>query len=408
MSKNKVVIITGVFYPEPVVSAGLMRDLAIELSKNYKVTVLRPKPSRPMGFHIPDYSYAQFPFEVIETESYVHPASSLWGRFRESYSMGKWCERYIKKHHDNISLIYNGAWHMFGRGIVAKSALKYGIPYITPVQDIYPESLLSKLPNIPLLKQLVNKILLPSDRSLLSNAVLIHTISDKMVDYLSKTRAIDKSNFVAVRNWQDERDFVEYANAHQNERKSDAPFTFMYMGNIGPLAGIEVLFDALREAQLPNARLVVAGSGSAKQSLIEKAKSYKDCKIEFWEVPAGKVPETQAKTDVMCLPVKKGYAMSSIPSKLPAYMFSKKPVLASVDAESDTAMCIKCSDAGWVAYPEDVKSIAEAMKQAYSSTKDDLMKKGENGFKFAIDNLSRTKNLKKLTEACLEVIRKNR
>ncbi len=401
---NRILIITGVFYPEPVVSAGLMRDLATELSKDFKVTVLRSKPSRPMGFHIPAYSYDQFPFEVIETSSYVHPASSLLGRFRESYSMGKWCKKYIKLNHNTISLIYNGAWHMFGRSIVANVALKYGIPYITPVQDIYPESLSSKLPKLPLLKELVNIILLPSDKFLLSNALLVHTISDKMVDYLSKTRNIDKSHFVAIRNWQDERDFVEFSERHPNVPKDDMPFTFMYMGNVGALAGIDVLFDALKEANLPNARLVVAGSGSAKEYLMEKAKSYKDCKIEFWDVPAGKVPETQSKADVMCLPVKKGFAMSSIPSKLPAYMFSKKPVLASVDAESDTALCILNSKAGWVALPEDISSIAEAMRQAYASSEEDLKIMGDNGFKFAIENLSKLKNLPRLVAVCRQAI----
>ena len=401
---NKVFIITGVFYPEPVVSAGLMKDLAMELSKDYSVTVIRPKPSRPMGFRIPDYSYDQFPFEVVETDSYVHPASSLLGRGRESYSMGKWCVRYIAQHHDEICLIYNAPWNMFGRNMIAKAAIRHGIPYITPVQDIYPESLSSKLPNVPFLKKIVNEVLLPSNRFLLSNAAKIHTISEKMVDYLSRTRNVDKSKFLSIRNWQDERDFVGYSQTHPTIEKADC-FTFMYMGNVGPLAGIEVLFDSLREAKLPNSRLVVAGSGSAKQHLMELARSYKDCNIEFWEVPAGRVPETQAKADVMCLPVKKGYAMSSIPSKLPAYMFSKKPVLASVDEESDTAMCIRENNAGWVALPEDVMSITEAMKLAYSSSPEDLKSKGENGFNFAIDNLSR-RNLQKLYDACVEIINK--
>ena len=401
---KRVIIITGVFYPEPVVSAGLMKDLATELSKDYQVTVIRPKPSRPMGFKIPEYTCNNYPYEVIETDSYVHPASSLIGRGRESYSMGKWCVKYIEQHHDDICFIYNAPWHMFGRSMIAKAAIRYNIPYITPVQDIYPESILSKLPNISLLRNVVNGILLPSDKFLLSKASRVHTISEKMVDYLSRTRKLDKSHFVIVRNWQDERDFVEYARNHQGLEREDRPFTFMYMGNVGPLAGIEVLFDALREAQIPKARLVVAGSGSAKQSLMEKAKSYKDCMIEFWDVPAGKVPETQSKADVMCLPVKKGYAMSSIPSKLPAYMFSKKPVLASVDAESDTAMCIRDNQAGWVALPENVTSIATAMKAAYSSSSEELRKYGENGFVFAIDNLSRTKNLQKLFNACVEVI----
>ena len=404
---NRILIITGVFYPEPIVSAGLMKDLATELSKDYQVTVIRPKPSRPMGFEIPEYSYSQFSFEVIETDSYVHPASSLIGRGKESLSLGKWCKKYIEQHHNDICFIYNSPWHMFGRNIVAKVALKYGIPYITPVQDIYPESLSSKFPNIPFLKKFINTILLPSDKYLLCHAARIHTISEKMVDYLSKTRCIGKSHFVAIRNWQDERDFVEYAKKHSNDKKEDSTFTFMYMGNIGPLAGIEVLFDALREAQLSNVRLVVAGSGSAKQSLMEKAKSYQECLIEFWDVPAGKVPETQSKADVMCLPVKKGYAMSSIPSKLPAYMFSKKPVLASVDAESDTALCIRENHAGWVALPEDAKSVAKAMKEAYSLSSEELNKIGENGFEFAIETLSR-KNLKKLADACLEAIRNKR
>ena len=321
--------------------------------------------------------------------------------------MGKWCKKYIEQHNKEICFIYNAPWHMFGRNMVAKVALKYGIPYMTPVQDIYPESLSSKFPNIPFLTKIITAILLPSDKYLLSHAVRIHTISEKMVDYLSKTRGIDKSHFVAIRNWQDERDFVEYANAHRKEKEGNTPFTFMYMGNVGPLAGIEVLFDALRDAQLSNIRLVVAGSGSAKQSLMEKAKEYKDCQIEFWDVPTGKVPETQAKADVMCLPVKKGYAMSSIPSKLPAYMFSKKPVLASVDAESDTAMCIRDNHAGWVALPEDAESIAKAMKEAYSLSCDELHRIGENGFEFAIETLSR-KNLKKLADACLDAINSKR
>jgi glycosyltransferase involved in cell wall biosynthesis len=403
-NKNRIVIISGVFYPEPVVSAGLMKDLATELSKDYQVTVLRPKPSRPMGFSIPDYTYYQFPFEVIETNSYVHPASSLIGRGRESYSMGKWCVRYIEQHHEEICFIYNGPWHMFGRSMVERSCLKYNIPYITPVQDIYPESLSSKLPNLPFLKKIVYGLLFPSDKSLLSHAAKIHTISDKMVDYLSKTRNLPKDHFFVVRNWQDESTFVKYANEKEDSAKSDV-FTFMYLGNVGPLAGIDVLFDAFMKAELPDARLVIAGSGSAKQNLMEKAKGYSECNIEFWEVPAGEVPATQDKADVMVLPVKKGFAMSSIPSKLPAYMFSAKPVLASVDAESDTALCIKESDAGWVAMPEDVESITAAMKTAYSSSKEELRAKGKRGFDYAINHFSKQKNLCKLTDICISVIK---
>lgn len=402
--KHRVLIITGVFYPEPVASAGIMKELATELSKEYLVTVLRPKPSRPMGFQMPDYSYSSFPFEVIETDSYVHPASTLFGRFRESYSMGAWCANYIHHHHDDICLIYNGSWHMIGRNMIAKTAMKYNIPYITPVQDIYPESLSSKLPKVPFLKIIVNRLLLPSDRYLLQNAAKVHTISEKMVDFLSETRHLSKSHFVVVRNWQDELAFIEYAQQHSNEKKQDEPFTFMYLGNVGQLAGIDALFSAVKKAQLPNTRLVIAGSGSAKDHLTEIAKTYKDCQIEFWDVPAGDVPKIQSQADVMMLPVKKGYALSSIPSKLPAYWFSSKPVIASVDEDSDTASCIKESDAGWIASPEDVESIATTMRNAYSSSQEELRAKGKRGFDYAIEHFTKQSNLKKLVDACISVI----
>lgn len=404
--KNKVIIITGVFYPEPVVSAGLMKELALELAKDYQVTVLRPKPSRPMGFQMPEYSYDLFPFEVVELNSYTHPASSLAGRFRESYSMGKHCVKYIKEHHRELSFVYNGPWHLVGRQMVAKQCLKYGIPYMTPVQDVYPESISSKLPNISLLKKIVNYLLLPSDKFLLKNAVKIHTISDKMVSYLSQTRDLPKDKFVVVRNWQDESSFVDYAN-NKTDNNERGLFTFMYLGNVGPLAGIDVLFDALKKASLPNARLVVAGSGSAKQHLMDKAKDYSECNIEFWEVPAGEVPSTQDKADVMMLPVKKGFAMSSVPSKLPAYMFSSKPVIASVDPESDTALCIKESNVGWVALPEDIDSIANAMKAANSSSQEDLRARGERGFDYAMRYFSKSHNLHALADMCKTIIESN-
>lgn len=75
------------------------------------------------------------------------------------------------------------------------------------------------------------------------------------------------------------------------------------------------------------------------------------------------VPIIQDKADVMCLPMKRGSAMFSIPSKLPAYMFSAKPILSSVDKDSDTAVCIKDAKAGWVAIPEDAKDVARCMKK---------------------------------------------
>lgn len=403
--KRRVLFACGVFYPEPIVSARIQTDLAVKLSEDYEVTVLRPRPTRPEGFAFPEYDYSAFPFKVIETDTYTCPASSIVGRFRESISHGRWCAGYIRQHHDEIDFIYNDSWHLFGVFLVARVAEKFNIPYMTPVQDVYPESLTSKLPDSSLLRNLVMRLLMPLDRFTLSHAASVQVNSGKMADYLSDSRNMDRHHFVVVRNWQDEKPFVDYARKH-GDQSEHAPFTFMYMGNVGPLAGIELLFDAFAEAGLKEARLVIAGSGPAKADLQKKTRNY-PCKIEFWDVPTGKVPETQAKADVLLLPVKKGYAKYSVPSKLVAYMFSAKPIIASVDADSDTADCMRISGAGWTVEPDNSRSVALAMMEAYRCSEKSLHEKGEKGFAYAVREFSRENNLALLTDTCVKIIEKN-
>lgn len=395
---KNILIIAAVFPPEPVVSAHLLYDLAIELSKNYNITVLRPRPSRPSGFKFEKYEVNNLPFKVVELQSYVQPKSNLIGRFRESFSFGKYATKYIKEHRDSIDFIYNDPWQLIGVNIVAKAAVKYGIPYVMAVQDIYPESLLSKIPGM--FGKFICKILMPIDKYNERHAAMIHTISDKMVKYLSESRGIPTSRFICVRNWQDETAFTSF---RPEARDDNRPFTFMYLGNVGPLAGLEIVIDAWNIANLHNIRLVIAGSGSEKPSLMKKTVGMNS--IEFWEVPAGMVPIIQSQADVMLLPVKKGFAMSSIPSKLPAYMFSSKPILASVDLLSDTAGCITDADAGWVIEPENPIELADMIKKISQLQKTDLQEKGANGFRFGIENLSKSANLAKLIRGIKDIVK---
>lgn len=388
--KKRVLLVCGVFYPEPVVSARMQTDLAKLLSERCQVTVLRPYPTRPKGFELPDYDYSDLPFEVVETQSYTCPASSFIGRMRESISHGRCCARYIRQHQTEIDVIYNDSWHLFGVYLVAKAAQACHIPYVTPVQDVYPEALTSKLPAVRPLQWLVRQSLAWLDHYTLAHAKCVQTNSEQLADYLSQSRQLARQHFVVVRNWQDEQPFIAYA--QQKHPKEKGLFTFMYMGNVGPLAGIERLFEAFDKAHLENARLVIAGSGPAKDALQHVAQSYA-CRIDFWDVPSESVPETQAKADVMLLPVRKGSARFSVPSKLSAYLFSAKPVIASVDADSDTARCILDSSCGWLVEPEAVEGLTTAMQRAYGTPQEQLESMGQRGYDYAIQTFSKAKNL---------------
>lgn len=395
-----IIIVSSVFPPEPVVSAKLSFDIAAELSTDNYVTVVSPNPSRPYGFKFMEGTIDSS-FKHIQLNSFTCPSSSPIGRFKESYSFGKYCYQHITNNHNNVDVIYANSWPLFAQYFTIKIAKKYNIPVIIHVQDIYPESLINKL---PLLGKIINWVLLPIDKYTLSNASKIIAISDKMKNHLMKTRKLEDQKVQVIPNWQDEEEFIRFGQSSLQNNSINC-FTFMYLGNIGPVAGVDLLIEAFAKANLQNCRLVIAGSGSQKETLQKRCTSQQLIRIEFWDVPEGKVPEIQNMADVMLLPIKKGAASSSIPSKLPAYMFSAKSIISCVDEDSDTANAIVEANCGYILPPEDVDSLAQLMKEIVSLSKEVLSQKGKNGFDYAIQNFSKKINLQKIIKVITETIK---
>lgn len=393
-------IISAVFPPEPVVSAKLSMDLYKALKgKGLQTKVLHPVPTRPFGFEAEAAAKGLLGEDEVTTQSYVCPQSSLFGRMRESWSFGKACAKYIKEHHQEIACIYANAWPMFSQRAIVKASKKYNIPCVIHVQDVYPESLTNKMSGV--LGEIIHSLILPMDKFILGKCTKVVAISEKMRDYLIVSRNIPNAKTSVVINWQDEQEFLDY---QKTAKPPEAhPFTFMYMGNIGPVAGVDLLIEAFTQAKLNNAKLIVAGSGSMKEKMQEKAEANQN--IEFWDVPNGKVPEIQSKADCMLLPIKKGAASSSIPSKLPAYMFSAKPIIGCMDADSDTADAINQAECGWVIEPENVRLLAEKMKTVAAIDTAYLKVYGENALKYGLEHFSKKMNLEKLTKILLNCIK---
>lgn len=395
-----VLIVSAVFPPEPVVSGRLSMDLYRCLKeRGFDARVLHPYPTRPYGFKPDKRSIGTLGEDEIITDSYVCPQSSLFGRIRESWSFGLACKLYIHEHHSELQCIYANSWPMFSQKAIVKSAKKYGIPCIIHVQDVYPESLSNKMTGLK--KNMVQSLILPMDKYILQNCTKVVAISEKMRYYLAATRGVSQDKISVVINWQNEKEFTDYQQLNHAEEAAH-PFTFMYMGNIGPVAGVDLLIDAFMQNKIEKARLVIAGSGSVKEQMMKKAEG--NSSIEFWEVPNGKVPEIQSKADVMMLPIKRGAASSSIPSKLPAYMFSAKPIIGCVDEDSDTANAINEADCGWVIEPENVEKLADTMKMVAGLKKTALEDKAKKAQEYGLAHFSKKENLNRLVKVIEDIL----
>ena len=403
LMRINVLIVSGVFYPEPVTSAQMNYDLAVGLSERYDVTVITPRPSRPMGYDFSNSKKAGGNFKQIIVDSFVYPKSSIIGRFRESYSFGKQAIEYIKAHHSEIDFVYNDGWQFVSLYQVARVCVKYCIPYIVPIQDIYPESVLTKLPKVSLLQWFVKSIMAPYDRYYISKAARVRTISEGMAKYLSETRNIPLEQFLVVANWQDDSAFLNYK---ATETRADDKVRFMFAGNNSSQANVDLIINAFIDAHLDKAELHVMGGGNAKESCMNIVKERGAKNVFFGPIPDGKVPEVQSKADVMVLALKTGTGKLGIPSKLVAYMLSGKPVIASIELDSDTASIIRDSNSGVVTAPDNREELEEAFRKYAHMAWGELVKQGVNSRVYAEEHLTREANLKMVISRINEILSK--
>lgn len=396
------------FPPEPVVAATLTHDLATRLSAGHKVRVLTPRPTRPFGFTFGGHPAGAKDFEHIILPSYTCSRMNVWGRVRESYSYGKHVSEYIRKNHTCIRFVYVCTWPLLAPCMILRTSRKYSIPSVVHVEDIYPESFASKF---PVLGWLIKRILLPVDAYNLKKASKIIAVSENMRNYLIQTRNIPPAKIELIHNWQDESEFIRFHEKNPDkpaDHEITKPFTFMYLGNIGPVSGIDYVIRCFNDAGIPNTQLVIAGSGSMKKVCEEIARKLNNPGIRFLDVPHGKVPEVQGQADVMLLHVRRGSAMSSVPSKLPAYMFSRKPVIASVDDASDTARTVRAARCGWVVPPEAPARFVQVLQDAAGCSHDALKDMGMSGFQYAMEHFSKRKNLHQIAQLISESVRTGR
>ena len=386
-----ILIASALFPPETVVSANLSYDIALELATNNEVVVLSPKPTRPYGVIFDESYKLNKQFEHVVLNSYTCSRSNIFGRFRESYSLGRHLAKYIDNNHQKISVIYANIWPLFAQRALLKNAEKYDIPVVLHVQDIYPESLSEK---IKAMKGLINILFTPIDRKNLELSTHIVTISEQMKGYLIKTRRISKDKFSIIHNWQNDSNFVEFQGTEVREK--DGNFRFLYLGTINITAGVDLLIHAFSKADMLNASLIIAGDGPDKERCIQIAKKYNK-NICFKSASPKQVPELQAESEVLLLPLKKGVAKTALPSKMTAYMMSGKPIIASIDEDSGAAEIIKLNDCGWVVEAENEGGLIRCMQKAREADSGLLEKMGDASLQYAKNNLSKVSNLHKIS-----------
>ena len=155
----------------------------------------------------------------------------------------------------------------------------------------------------------------------------------------------------------------------------------MYAGNVGLSQSLDLVIAAASDLQEESDIVfVINGSGAARPELEMKARGLAN--IRFVEPqPSEDLPEVLAAADVHLIPLKRGLARSSVPSKTFSILAAGRPFIASVDPGSEVATIATRSGAGVAVPPEDPEAFTKSLRRLLDHP-DELANMGSRGRTF--------------------------
>lgn len=367
----KILVVCQWFPPEYAPIGVMLHELAQDLAENgYEVTIITGFPNHPSGIVFGGYRKQLFLEErvgnvrIIRCYLYTSPRKTFLRRVMNYLTFAAasfWAALRLERQ-DLLFMVSPP----LSNGLIALLLRKLrGLPYVFNIQDIYPDAAVSAgIIRNGLLIRLLQRL----ERAIYHNASGIAVISDGFRDNLfGKGVATDKVG--VIYNWIDTNEIVPLPKETAFAREHDlaGKFVVLYSGTIGLISGAEILVEcAARMTDCDDVVFLFVGEGVVKDRIQEEAAARSLRNVRFLPFqPRNLLSEVQSVADVSVVTLKKGKGMTSVPSKVLGYMAGARPVVASVDLESDTATLVRRAGCGLVVPPENAEELCAAIRELY-------------------------------------------
>jgi len=135
----------------------------------------------------------------------------------------------------------------------------------------------------------------------------------------------------------------------------------MYAGNVGLSQSLGLLVEAARRFRdRSDVVFVVNGGGSARPAIEQEAVGLTNLRFADYQ-PKDRLGEVLATGDIHVVPLKRGLARSSVPSKTYSILAAGRPLVASVDGGTEVARVVEKAGAGIAVPPDDPDSFVDAL-----------------------------------------------
>ncbi|HMR68086.1 MAG TPA: glycosyltransferase family 4 protein [Anaerolineae bacterium] len=368
----KILLLSLYFTPDPAANSVIMTELAEELTQlGHQVTVIAAFPHYDTNQIWPTYRGQLVQkdehqgIRVYRTYLYV-PANktNLLGRVLNYLSFNA-LSTLIGALAGQVDVILAPSPPLtIGLSAYLLSRLRRA-PYIYNVQDIYPDVAirLGVLTNPKVIR-----FFQALERFVYRHATAVSVLSEGFrQNLLGKGVPAEKvaiiPNFIDTTFMQPGPKDNAFARQHGLQDK----VVVMYAGNVGLSQGLETLLQAAHHLQtLPDLRFLIVGNGAAKADLQAQAARLGLSNVIFLPFqPREQLPAMYATADISLVVLKQGIGAESVPSKAYTILASGRPLIAAIDAGSETQRLIEAAGCGLWTPPEQIGALAEAICSLY-------------------------------------------
>ncbi|GAB4307349.1 MAG: colanic acid biosynthesis fucosyltransferase WcaI [Phototrophicales bacterium] len=165
-------------------------------------------------------------------------------------------------------------------------------------------------------------------------------------------------------------------------------FVVLYAGNIGLSQSFDTLLEvAQRLKHTPQIKILIVGDGVRRGDIEQQAAVLPNVILLPYQ-PRSRVPEIYGTADLGLVPLMKGTAKTTLPSKLYTIMATGTPALVAVDPDSDIVRQVNEAQAGIVIPPDDADALEQAIRYAHANLTQ-TQQYGHNGREYALQHFSR-------------------
>ncbi len=195
--------------------------------------------------------------------------------------------------------------------------------------------------------------------------VLSDDLRDNVVAKLAGRRGGDPDKVRVIPNFVDTVRIAPAAseNAYRHELGLDGRTVVLYAGNVGFSQSLDLVIEAARRfADDPSVVFLINGGGSARAELQAQAAGLDNVRFADFQ-PRERLAEVLAAGDIHLVPLRKGLARSSVPSKTYSILAAGRPFVASIDPGTEIERIAERSGAGIAVAPEDPDAFTAAIRR---------------------------------------------